>query len=241
MTHFVLIPSYRTGPRLLQTLDEALAAWPTVWLVLDGEGTPPPPRPGLRVLIRTTNGGKGAAVLTALAAAAAQGLTHALVMDADGQHPASHIAPFMAVSAANPRAMILGVPEFGTEAPRLRVVGRRVSNWWTRLETAGAVHDSLFGFRVYPVAPLLRIMQRTRWMRRYDFDAEAAVRLVWAGTPALNLPAPVRYLTKAEGGISHFKYGRDNALLTWMHVRLMVQFLARAPARRPPAAATAPR
>jgi hypothetical protein len=91
------------------------------------------------------------------------------------------------------------------------------------------VQDSLFGFRVYPIAPLVRVMERRRWMRRFDFDPEAAVRLVWAGVPPLNLPAPVKYLSAAEGGVSHFKYLRDNVLLTGMHVRLMVEFVLRLP------------
>jgi hypothetical protein len=111
------------------------------------------------------------------------------------------------------------------------------------LETLGAgVQDSLFGFRVYPVAPLLGIMRSHRWMRRFDFDPEAAVRLIWAGVPPLNLPAPVRYLSPSEGGVSHFRYLRDNVLLTGMHIRLMVEFVFRLPwlLRRRPRLAVRP-
>jgi hypothetical protein len=91
------------------------------------------------------------------------------------------------------------------------------------------IQDSLFGFRVYPVRALLEVMQAARWMRRFDFDPEAAVRLAWRGVPPLNLPAPVRYLRPEEGGVSHFNYWRDNVLLSWMHFRLLLGFLARAP------------
>ena len=91
------------------------------------------------------------------------------------------------------------------------------------------MQDSLFGFRVYPIAPLIEVMQARHFMRRFDFDPEAAVRLVWAGVPPLNLAAPVRYLTPAEGGVSHFNYLRDNVLLTGMHVRLMAEFVLRLP------------
>ena len=102
-------------------------------------------------------------------------------MDADGQHPGEAIGRFMALSQQHPQAMILGAPIFDASAPALRVKGRRVSNWWTNLETLwNGIDDSLFGFRVYPIEPLVRIMQRQRWMRRYDFDVEAAVRLDWA-------------------------------------------------------------
>ncbi|MBB5694936.1 glycosyltransferase family 2 protein [Muricoccus pecuniae] len=241
-THLVVIPSYNTGPRLAETVAAARAAWPAVWVVVDGstDGSAAPLRevadPGFRLIERPVNGGKGAALRDALEAAAAAGFTHALAMDADGQHPADRIPDFMAASAARPEAMVLGTPVFGPEAPLLRVRGRRVSNWWTGLETLWCtrggepIRDSLYGFRVYPIAPLLAVMRRNPWMRRYDFDAEAAVRLAWRGVPALNIPAAVRYLTPAEGGISHFRYGRDNLLLTGMHTRLMLGFLLRLPA-----------
>jgi glycosyltransferase involved in cell wall biosynthesis len=185
---------------------------------------------GLRVLVRERNGGKGAAVLDGLREAQVRGFTHVLTMDADGQHAAAAIPEFMRLSQAQPGAMVLGVPVFAADAPRLRVVGRRVSNWWANLETLWqGVGDSLFGFRVYPIAPLLTVMQRTRWMRRFDFDPEAAVKLCWRGVPVINQPAPVAYFRREEGGVSHFRYLRDNALLSFMHARLMIGFLARLP------------
>jgi glycosyltransferase involved in cell wall biosynthesis len=236
-THLVLIPSYNSGPKVLATVTQARRAWEPVWVIVDGstDGTDRQLQrlaatdPGLRVLVLPHNQGKGAAVLAGLRDAAAQGFTHALTMDADGQHAAAQIAEFMALSRANPAAMILGVPVFDASAPRLRVVGRRVSNGWAKLETLGAIGDSLFGFRVYPVAPLRAVMERTRWMRRFDFDPEAAVKLCWRGVPAINRPAPVRYFRREEGGVSHFRYVRDNALLTWMHLRLLAGFARRLP------------
>jgi hypothetical protein len=94
---------------------------------------------------------------------------------------------------------------------------------------------------VYPVVPLLAVMERHRWMRRFDFDTEAVVRLAWRGVKPINLDAPVKYLRPDEGGVSHFRYGRDNALLTWMHTRLVLGFVWRLPGlaarrigRRPP-------
>ena len=126
--------------------------------------------------------------------------------------------------------MVLGEPVFDTSAPSIRVKGRKISNWWANLETLWwGIHDSLFGFRVYPIAPLLRLMRRSLWMRRFDFDVEAVVRLSWAGVPMRNLPAKVRYFTAAEGGVSHFNYWRDNVLLSSMHARLFFGFLIRLP------------
>jgi glycosyltransferase involved in cell wall biosynthesis len=237
-THLVLIPSFDTGPILVETVRAARAAWSPVWVVLDGSGDGSRERlaplaaadPGLRVLELPRNAGKGAAVLHGVRAAAAAGFTHVLTMDADGQHPAALVPEFMAASAAAPDAMILGVPVFDASAPGLRVRGRRVSNWWANLETLWAgIGDSLFGFRVYPIAALERAMSRTHWMRRFDFDPEAAVKLVWAGVKPVNRPAPVRYLRPEEGGVSHFRYVRDNALLTWMHLRLLAGFALRLP------------
>ena len=122
--------------------------------------------------------------------------------------------------------MVLGVPVFDASAPKLRVHGRKVSNGWANLETLWmGIDDSLYGFRVYPIEPLRQVMHGQRWMRRFDFDPEAVVRLCWRGVRPINLPAPVKYLPADQGGVSHFNYLRDNALLTWMHTRLMLGFL----------------
>ncbi|HEY2558908.1 MAG TPA: glycosyltransferase family 2 protein [Caldimonas sp.] len=237
-THVVVIPSYDTGPLAYETVRAARAAWAPVWVVVDGsrDGTAEgllamaAADPGLRVDVLARNSGKGAAVLHALEAARGAGFTHALTMDADGQHPADRIATFMAASAAAPDAMVLGRPVFDASAPLLRVRGRRVSNAWTKLETLGAgIADSLYGFRVYPIAPLVDVMRGQAWMRRFDFDTEAVVRLAWRGVRPINIDAPVRYVRAEDGGVSHFRYGRDNALLTWMHLRLLLGFVLRLP------------
>lgn len=237
-SHLVLIPSYNPGRKVYETVRAAREEWDPVWVVVDGstdgtaQGLEDLARndPGLRVLLRAKNGGKGAAVLDGIAEAAANGYTHVLTMDSDGQHPADRIGTFMTASAANPKAMVLGEPVFDASAPAIRIKGRKISNWWANLETLwSGIHDSLFGFRVYPITPLLRVMRSSLWMRRFDFDVEAVVRLSWGGLPAINLPAPVRYFTPDEGGVSHFNYWRDNMLLTSMHGRLFAGFILRLP------------
>ena len=237
-THLVLIPSYNTGERLFSTVSAARAQWSPVWVVVDGSTDGTGERlqqmaasdPGLRVWVLPENQGKGAAVLHGLRAAQEAGFTHALTMDSDGQHPAELIPTFMKASQARPEAMVLGRPVFDASAPILRVRGRRVSNGWTQLETLFAgIGDSLYGFRVYPVAALIAVMVRQPWMRRFDFDTEAVVRLAWRGVKPINIDAPVKYLTAEEGGVSHFRYVRDNVLLTWMHTRLMLEFVVRLP------------
>jgi len=237
-SHLVLIPSYNTGATVYDTVRAARAQWDPVWVIVDGsdDGTAAgltqlaASDPGLKVIVLPENRGKGAAVLHGLQTAAQAGFTHALTMDSDGQHPADLIPAFMQTSQQRPDAMVLGRPVFGAEAPLLRVRGRRVSNWWTNLETLGAgIDDSLYGFRVYPIADLIAVMRRQPWMRRFDFDTEAVVRLAWRGVVPINLAAPVKYLSAEEGGVSHFRYGRDNVLLTWMHTRLMLEFVLRLP------------
>lgn len=237
-SRLVLIPSYNTGAKVMETVRNALAVWQPVWVVVDGstDGTAEKLQaladdtPELKVFVLPRNQGKGAAVLHGLQQADAAGYTHVLTMDADGQHPADMIPEFMSVSQKNPQAVVLGKPVFDARAPALRVGGRKISNWWANLETLWVgIGDSLFGFRVYPVQPLRRIMESNPWMRRFDFDPEAAVRLCWHGVKPINVASPVRYFSAAEGGVSHFNYLRDNTLLTWMHFRLMCGFLLRLP------------
>ena len=185
---------------------------------------------GLEIIELPRNVGKGAALLHGLQEAAQRGYSHALTMDSDGQHPAWLIPSFMATSRAHPDALILGDPIFDRSAPLVRVLGRKLSNVWTSVETLWVGRfDSLFGFRVYPVGSLREIMEESRWMRRFDFDAEAAVRLCWRGYRPLSVPAPVRYFTPQQGGVSHFRYLRDNVLLSWMHARLVVGCVRRLP------------
>jgi glycosyltransferase involved in cell wall biosynthesis len=237
-SHVVVIPSYNSGALVYATVRAARAAWAPVWVVVDGssDGTAAGLRelaavdPQLRVEVLAKNRGKGAAVLHALEAAQAAGFSHALTMDADGQHPADLIAAFMRASAQHPEAMILGRPVFDASAPLLRVRGRQISNGLARLETLGAgIDDALYGFRVYPIAPLVQLMRGRIWMRRFDFDPEAVVRLAWRGVAPINIAAPVRYLRPEDGGVSHFRYGRDNALLAWMNLRLLFGLVLRLP------------
>ena len=237
-SHLVLIPSYNPGERVFETVHAARRVWSPVWVVVDGSTDGTLERlqvlaekdEGLCVIALAQNCGKGAAVLVGLEHAHACGYTHVLTMDSDGQHPAQLIPEFMAVSKSHRNAMVLGVPVFDADAPLLRVYGRKLSNGFANLETLWmGIGDSLFGFRVYPIEPLRRVMQGQPWMRRFDFDPEAVVRMCWRGVAPINLAAPVRYFHANEGGVSHFSYARDNALLSWMHTRLFFGFLLRLP------------
>lgn len=237
-THLVLIPSYNTGAKVYDTVRAARAQWAPVWVVVDGstDGTAlgllamAEQDAQLRVMVLPHNQGKGAAVLHGLREATKLGYSHVLTMDSDGQHPPEKISEFMQVSQANPDGLILGRPVFDASAPLLRVRGRKISNWWANFETLWqGIGDSLFGFRVYPAQMLQSVMEHSYWMRHFDFDPEAAVRLCWSGARPINVDAPVKYFAVEEGGVSHFNYLRDNVLLTGMHLRLFAGFLIRLP------------
>jgi glycosyltransferase involved in cell wall biosynthesis len=236
--HLLLIPSYNTGTRLFPTVATIRSKqWP-VWVVIDGstDGTGQELArmavndPDLRVLVLPRNQGKGAAILHGIRQARAHGFTHVVTVDADGQHSADHIETLVVLSHAHPEAMVLGVPVFDASAPTERILGHRIANFWSDLVTLrSGIGNSLFGFRVYPVAPLLRTFEETRFMRGFDFESEAAIRLSWRGVPVVNVPTPVRYFRREDGGVSHFNYLRDNILLVFMYVRLLVVLPTRLP------------
>jgi glycosyltransferase involved in cell wall biosynthesis len=237
-THLVLMPSYNTGPRLRDVVVEALRHWQPVLVVIDGSTDESAAtmhalartEPALSVLELPRNLGKGAAVLAGAEWARARGFTHALAMDADGQHPAAKIAEFMAISQRQPDALVLGSPIFPSNVPRERLYFRKLSVALVRCTILGAgIDDNLYGFRVYPLVPLLEVLAPRRTGRRYDFDTEAAVRLCWRGVRPINVHAPVRYFSRAEGGVSHFHYLRDNLTLARMHTRLVLELCGRVP------------
>ncbi len=233
-THVVIIPSFNPGRKLSETEKGVLGVGARVIVVDDAstDGSAEPlaawavHEPRLDVLRLAVNQGKGGAVLAAAEWALRQGRDHALVMDADGPHPIGQVVEVLEASLRKPGALIVGKPVFGAEAPKVRLYGRQLSVGLVKLEAGRqAIEDPLFGFRVYPLRALVEVMSRTRWARRYDFDPEVAVRLVWAGVATENRPARCRYLSSAEGGVSHFHYFRDNVRMVFLHTRLLTQWL----------------
>lgn len=175
--------------------------------------------PGITLVRSLCNGGKGSAVKAGLVRAGELGFSHALQVDADGQHDIEQSPALLAAARAEPRALVLGRPVFASDAPRVRLLGRKLTQFWTRVEAGGRViTDPMCGFRVYPIAAALAAGARGQ---RMDFDPEIAVRMVWNGAPVREVPTRVRYLARAEGGVSHFRLVRDNVLISWMHTRLV--------------------
>jgi len=172
------------------------------------------------VVHRSENGGKGAAVKTGLEAAKALGFSHALQVDADGQHDLDDVPRFLETMREDPAALILGDPRYDESAPGSRQVGRKITTFWIGVECGrGVIGDAMCGFRIYPVDAAVAARAQGDAM---DFDPEIAVRLVWAGLPVINVPTKVRYLDEDEGGVSHFRVFRDNVLISWLHFRLSV-------------------
>jgi glycosyltransferase involved in cell wall biosynthesis len=221
-----IIPTYN-NPRTVRSVVERVRAYlPDVVVVNDGSGPEGTEavntlgRDGLaHVVHREANGGKGAAVKTGFAVARELGYSHALQIDADGQHNLEDIPRFIETARSNPQALILGHPTFDHTVPKGRLIGRQITIFWTHIETGGRrIVDPMCGFRVYPLAAVADL----KCGDRMDFDIEIAVKLVWKGVPVVNLPTKVRYLTAAEGGVSNFRMFEDNVKISWLHTRLVV-------------------
>ncbi len=199
--------------------------------------------PAVRLLRLPENRGKGAAVLAGLKAAAAAGFTHALQIDADGQHDSADVPRFVAAALAEPSALVCGRPLFDASVPRHRLYLRYLTHVMVWLNTLSFdIPDSMCGLRVYPLAVVLPVLEAEPPGSRMDFDVEVLVRLHWRGVAMRWLPTRVRY---PLDGRSHFRLVRDNGLITAMHTKLFFGMLRRAPwliARRlRTAVATAPR
>lgn len=173
------------------------------------------------------NQGKGAAVITGCEAAAAAGHTHAVQIDADGQHDVSDLPTLLDLARANPGAMVTGVPKYDASVPRSRLYGRYVTHLWVWINTLSfEIRDSMCGLRVYPLAASCALWRNQRLGKRMDFDTEVLVRLHWSGVPVLSSPVRVRY---PLDGVSHFGLLRDNLRISWMHTRLFFGMLIRLP------------
>jgi predicted LPLAT superfamily acyltransferase len=183
--------------------------------------------PLVRLLRLSRNTGKGAAVIEGLRHAGRDGFTHALQIDADGQHDAADVARFIACARNHPDAVISGEPIYDESIPKARLYGRYASHVWVWIETLStAIKDSMCGFRMYPLAPTLRLINARRLPKRMDFDTAMIVRLAWSGVPTLGLPTRVTY---PRGGVSHFRMLRDNLQIFRTHVLLVTEWFFRLP------------
>jgi glycosyltransferase involved in cell wall biosynthesis len=175
----------------------------------------------------SSNQGKGAAVIAGCEAALAKGFTHAIQIDADGQHQAEDVPRLLEVSRRRPEALVSGQAIYDASVPRARLYGRYLTHVWVWINTVSfEIKDSMCGLRVYPLASTCAIWRRQHVGRRMDFDTEIMVRMSWMGVPIINLPTRVTY---PVDGVSHFRMLKDNVFISCMHARLFVGMLWRLP------------
>lgn len=232
----VVIPCYNHGAMMANVLSR-LAPFGLPCLIVD-DGSDEGTRLELErlaaeqsqvTLIRLAeNAGKGTAVIRGLTESARAGYTHAVQVDADGQHAIEDIPQLLALAERNPEALISGQPIYDDSIPRSRLYGRWVTHFWVWIETLSLqLKDSMCGFRVYPVAPTLQLAERATLGKRMDFDTEVMVRLYWQGNASYFLPTRVTY---PLDGLSHFDALKDNVRISLMHTRLFFGMLPRIPA-----------
>ncbi|HUB92127.1 MAG TPA: glycosyltransferase family 2 protein [Dyella sp.] len=183
--------------------------------------------PDVQVIRLARNGGKGRAITAGLIAARDADFTHALQIDADGQHDVADVPRFLAEGCADTTALVCGQPIYDRSVPRARLYGRYVTHVFVWLETLSfMLRDSMCGYRLYPLEATCAEIDRAPLPARMDFDTEVAVRLIWRGVPVRNLPTRVIY---PENGLSHFHMLHDNLRISAMHTRLLLGMLPRAP------------
>lgn len=230
----LLVPCYNHGPQLCTTIAALEALGLPCLLVDDGSDATTASildrltaeHAFISLLRLPVNSGKGAAVMRGIEEAARRGFTHAVQIDADGQHDSADVPHLLAVSRAEPTALVSGWPRYDESVPKSRLYGRYITHFWVWVETLSfSIKDSMCGFRVYPVAQTLQQLRRSIG-RHMDFDTDIMVRLYWAGAPVRFVRTRVRY---PADGVSHFELLRDNLRISRMHTRLVCGMLLRLP------------
>jgi len=235
MTYCLLVPHFNHQDQLIRFLPKLLATGLDCIIVDDGshqenlnilqsavEG-----KSQIHLCLLPRNRGKGGAVKAGFLFAANFGFSHAIQIDADGQHDLGDLDEFIRISQTNPDAIICGKPVFDSSAPKARLYGRKVTDFWVALETLSLkIKDGLCGFRVYPLAQCEKVIDHYFLGNRMDFDTEFLVKAVWFKTQLIFVKTHVIY---PDNNISHFNYLRDNLLLIRLHSRLMAGMLIRLP------------
>ncbi|HEV2676105.1 MAG TPA: glycosyltransferase family 2 protein [Aliidongia sp.] len=230
-----IVPSHDHWASVGVVVARLRAAGLPVYVVDDGSGEPArsvlaalhDEAGGVIVTRLDPNQGKGSAVILGFRLALAAGFTHAVQVDADGQHDLDALASLLTLSERHPTALVSGQPIYDASVPPSRKFGRWATHIWVWIETLSfAITDSLCGFRVYPLAAVEKLLARDHLGRRMDFDPEIMVRLFWAGTPVAMLPVKVIY---PPGNTSNFDLLADNWRMTKMHTRLVIAMLLHLP------------
>lgn len=232
----IVVPFYNHEHAIARTLERLRPHGLPCWVVDDGSSAESAAvlddvmaneAQWVKLLRHQPNQGKGAAVMRGCEAAATAGYTHAVQVDADGQHDAADIPKLLTLARQNPQALVTGVPIYDNSVPKGRLYGRYITHFWVWLHTFSfEIKDSMCGFRVYPLAASIAVWREGAISQRMEFDTEIMVRMHWHGTRVLSMPTRVTY---PLDGVSHFNMLRDNLRISWMHTRLFFGMLQRLP------------
>ncbi|TDR30750.1 glycosyltransferase family 2 protein [Hydromonas duriensis] len=233
----VIIPVFNHPQRIDDVLSEVLSN--NVYCILVNDGSDHECSNKLKKLARhygpskvtllshDCNEGKGAAVMTGMSYAFKAKFSHALQIDADGQHHLSDLAKFLDIASRNPDSLICGFPQFDHTVPKGRLIARYLTHVWVWINTLSfRIKDSMCGFRIYPLQQITPLFQQSNFNKRMSWDTEIVVKADWAGIRIINVPTKVCY---PQNGVSHFLAFKDNALISWMHTRLFFGMLLRFP------------
>lgn len=230
-----IIPCYNHGSQLALIIEKFVAFNIPIIIVNDGSTDSTAETleeiktlfPSIQIITLTKNQGKGKALMMGFKAAVALQFTHAIQIDADGQHDLKDIPLFLKVSSEQLSALISGHPVYDESIPKSRLYSRYITHFWVWIETLSfTIKDSMCGFRIYPLPPVTKLLEQTSIGHYMDFDTEIMVKLYWAETPIIFIPTKVIY---PDTGVSHFRAVKDNILISWMHTRLFFGMLWRLP------------
>ena len=235
MSYCIIIPNYNHTIKLAELIAKLAAFELPVIMINDGSSEAASKIffeltekfSYLTLIEHQVNQGKGGAVQTGLKAAKEQGYSHALQVDADGQHDLNDVEKLLTESKKHPASLISGKPIYDESVPKHRYYARNITHFWVWIETLSfSIKDTMCGYRVYPLTSTVKLIKEQRLGLRMDFDIEIMVRLYWRNVDIRFLPTAVEY---PEHGISHFRALEDNLRISWMHTRLVFGMLLRVP------------
>lgn len=229
---FILIPHYNHSTTLVEVINHLKTFNLPILVIDDGSNDEDQSRLSelekqdtVFVVYRAENGGKGAAVKQGLIEGLNRGFSHAIQVDADGQHHLADLSEMLEKSQQYPDALICGKPVYGEDAPKSRLYGRKITNFWISVNTLSMdIADGMCGFRIYPLTPTVAVIQQKKLGDRMEFDTEILVYLHWQKVPMIWVNTLVKY---TPNGISHFRAWQDNWLISKMHARLFFSMLMR--------------
>ena len=203
----VIIPTYNNAGTIAQVISDVAVYCKDVIVVNDGS-TDETAVILKRLSIPITlisypqNKGKGHALVKGFHKAKALGFSHAITIDADGQHFAADIPLFINKMEENPEAIIVGCRNLTEKnMPRQNTFANRFSNFWFRLQTGINLPDTQSGFRLYNLKALRQLSLITS---RYEAELELLVFAAWAGCPISSVNVRV-YYPPTEERVSHFR------------------------------------